>query len=170
MIIRIQCEICTHHVANADTARLALPIRGAMFDPPGPGYPPPFVDDVDWIWMRCPMCAKRPFLEEGRFLLMDRSELSRETFYTIEPPEPVQEREVQELAEVLPAPTTFAQVVPEDKILEAIFLMADSGLTTGEISKKLAERGIEMHRAGIMAKLRKRDRDRERATGGQGHV
>ena len=67
----IQCEICLHKLATVET--LALPLTGAMFSPPDPWMPPPFAPELDWEWMRCPMCGKRPFILEGRFLLYDQA-------------------------------------------------------------------------------------------------
>ena len=66
----LQCEICLHKLATVE--ELALPLTGAMFLPPDPWMPPPFAPELDWEWMRCPMCGKRPFTAEGRFLLFDQ--------------------------------------------------------------------------------------------------
>lgn len=69
--VKILCDLCGEHIANADIRNLAMPIRGYMFDSPDPdhGFPDPFIeDDVDWVWMRCPYGrTHRPFLVEGEF-------------------------------------------------------------------------------------------------------
>jgi len=67
--VLVRCEICDHWLATVDTDTLSLPIDSSMFKPPGIGYPDPFPFDfsIGWVDMRCPVCRKRPFIEEGTF-------------------------------------------------------------------------------------------------------
>ena len=67
MIVKLACEICSHEVCTVDTDLLKLPLYGSMFGPPEDWMPNPFDPSVDWVWMRCPMCQKRPFIKEGHF-------------------------------------------------------------------------------------------------------
>jgi hypothetical protein len=71
MIILLKCEICPHEVATVDTEKLKMPIRGSMFGAPEVWHISPFHADVDWQYMRCPMCRKRPFIKEGEFTTAD---------------------------------------------------------------------------------------------------
>ncbi len=71
MLIKLKCEICPHEVATVDTEKLKMPIAGHMFGPPEEWIQSPFHADVDWQYMRCPMCRKRPFIVEGEFTTAD---------------------------------------------------------------------------------------------------
>ena len=70
LLIAVVCEICGHHVAMVDLHTLGLPILGSMFSSPMPGQlPDPFPPEVDWEFMFCPMCRKRPFTRDDRLPL-----------------------------------------------------------------------------------------------------
>mgnify|MGYP001031849389 CR=1 FL=1 len=57
------CEICGHPLGVFDPDEIASPPDGTMFSSIDPhhDYPAPFASSLDWEWMRCPMCRKRPF-------------------------------------------------------------------------------------------------------------
>ena len=61
----IVCQICKNEIAEADD--LSYPLRGGMFRPHRTGFPPPFFD-VEWEWIKCRYCKKRPFLERNQVL------------------------------------------------------------------------------------------------------
>ncbi len=67
------CEICKTDLMSFDPERVHLPLRGSMFDTLRLGWPRPdgMHPDVDWEWMRCPMCRKRPIIEEHRLYVRD---------------------------------------------------------------------------------------------------
>ncbi len=67
------CEICTHKLGRFVSEQVRFPLMGFMFGSPDEKhkYPPPFPSSVGWRWMRCPMCQKRPFLEEHRIKTED---------------------------------------------------------------------------------------------------
>ena len=70
MKVKILCEVCDHHIANADTDTLRVPFDGTMFQAVGGEYPHPFPFGVDenWLTMKCPMGRNhRPFRVEGEF-------------------------------------------------------------------------------------------------------
>ena len=174
----IQCEICLHKLATVET--LALPLTGAMFAPPDPWMPPPFAPELDWEWMRCPMCGKRPFTQEGRFLLFDQDgyldiaeglhrdpETGMLTWALLDgakkPPvdddtawPPAHESHLatpEDVAARIPDP------IPTPKpptVLEEVYRMADAGMKPGQISDELAKAGVTLHRLQIAKKLRER--------------
>ena len=182
----IQCEICLHKLATVETGadhrynELALPLTGTMFAPPDPWMPPPFAPELDWEWMRCPMCGKRPFTQEGRFLLYDQvgyvdvaggayrcPETGMLTGALIPPvdleafpdaAEAVDHDKPADLqgskSETEPKPADLSTKPPT--VLEEVYRMADAGMKPGEISKELAKAGVVLHQLAIAAKLRAR--------------
>ncbi len=71
-IEKIKCEICNHVLGFVDTDNLSVPINGSMFSSLHPGqWPDPFHQSLDWTWIRCPMCRKRPFHKDGEFITND---------------------------------------------------------------------------------------------------
>ncbi len=66
-LIKVKCEICGFVLGTVDPDKLKKPLTGAMFDSISPGqFPAPFPPTVDWMWIRCPMCRKRPFQFDDR--------------------------------------------------------------------------------------------------------
>ncbi len=65
MKINVKCEICGYVLGKTDTNKLKIPIDGSMFESKNPGqYPEPFHPACEWLWLRCPMCNKRPFMSD----------------------------------------------------------------------------------------------------------
>lgn len=62
------CDICTHRLGLFKADNIRLPIQGYMFSSIDAKHkiPPPFAASLGWMWMRCPMCSKRPFINEHR--------------------------------------------------------------------------------------------------------
>lgn len=62
------CEICGHRVGHFDPLKISYPVTGDMFTSPDPAhkYPDPFHHSLGWRDMRCPMCHKRPFIQDDR--------------------------------------------------------------------------------------------------------
>ena len=75
--IKILCEICSEHIAMADTDTLCKPMLGTMFTSPDPfhGVPAPFDLSATWVHMNCPWCRRRPFMEEDQ-VLTDRGRIT----------------------------------------------------------------------------------------------
>jgi hypothetical protein len=71
-LVMVMCEICKHHVGFIDPDKFHKPLKGDMFTSPRPGQmPDPFPETVDWMWIRCPMCHKRPFQYDDRVMSVD---------------------------------------------------------------------------------------------------
>ena len=67
--IKVKCEICGFVLGTVDPDKLKKPLTGAMFGSISPGqFPAPFPPAVDWMWIRCPMCRKRPFQYDDRVM------------------------------------------------------------------------------------------------------
>jgi hypothetical protein len=68
--IRIKCEICGFVLGTVDPDKLREPIMGGMFESISPGqFPAPFPVTCEWMWIRCPMCRKRPFQFKDRVVM-----------------------------------------------------------------------------------------------------
>lgn len=71
-LVMVVCEICKHHIGFTDPDKLHKPLTGDMFTSPRPGqFPDPFPPTVEWMWIRCPMCHKRPFQYNDRVMAVD---------------------------------------------------------------------------------------------------
>lgn len=152
-MIKLQCEVCTHEVAKLDPSKASLPIRGAMFTGPEENMPCPFPDDVDWQWMKCPMCGRRPFLQEGQFTTADGAWmhiLDGKVFFPKEdrglvsvdmigPWVPPADAEVPK--EGIKVPTTDTRTTTVD---DEIIRLVKDGLRAGEITKKLKKVGVNV--------------------------
>jgi DNA-directed RNA polymerase subunit RPC12/RpoP len=64
------CEVCTFQIGFFDPETIELPLVGSMFESMDPKheFPPPFPPTVDWEFMRCPYCRKRPFYQQDKVL------------------------------------------------------------------------------------------------------
>jgi len=65
----LKCEICFEIIGSFDPEKINLPIRAELFqskDPARGEPPPPFAHQpgMEWEFLRCPICRKRPFLTE----------------------------------------------------------------------------------------------------------
>lgn len=72
--MKIHCEICGlrdgdkmrigAHTVLAEVENIALPLTSSMFLSPNPkrGIPAPFQGVDDWKHMKCPRCARVPFM------------------------------------------------------------------------------------------------------------
>lgn len=165
----IHCEICNHKLATI-TDTLALPLTGAMFAPPDPWMPPPFAPEVNWEWMRCPMCYSRPFIIEGMFkttsgewldirkpgdLFWSGDTGTQHVFLAEEleatlPPAP------DVAARTADSPPPPVEPPKGPTVLEEVYRMADAGMRPGEISAELAKAGVALHHVTIAQKLRGR--------------
>jgi DNA-directed RNA polymerase subunit RPC12/RpoP len=65
----VVCQICNQEIART-ADNLDLPLTGDMFVAHRTGFPPPFFP-VEWEWIRCRYCGKRPFLKKYEFLTTD---------------------------------------------------------------------------------------------------
>ena len=108
-MVTLICEVCTHRVGTTTRDRLALPLRGTMFDPPDVGYPAPFPADAEWPYLFCPMCRKRAMVFED-VVLTDEG-------YIHLAPAPVEDEEAALIRQILD--------------------LRASGKTTGEIGAEL---------------------------------
>jgi hypothetical protein len=83
-----------------------------MFGPPEDWMPNPFHPEVDWRWMRCPMCQKRPFIEEGSFTTAEENWLRVKDDGTIDTPI------LEKTAFAVPQENTDAYAGAWDKFIE----------------------------------------------------
>ena len=152
----IQCEICLHKLATVES--LALPLTGAMFSPPDPWMPPPFAPELDWEWMRCPMCGKRPFTQEGRFLLYDQGRyLDIAEGMHRDPETGMLTGALLDGATIPPVADDLGKGdTKPPTVLEEVYRLADAGMKPGQISDELAKAGVTLHRLQIAKKLRER--------------
>ncbi len=101
---RVQCEICGETIAEIDRLTIHTPLRGHMFASPDPfhGVEPPFADDLDWEFMRCPHGPHRPFLADDPdnhiILILENNEPLHVYSRTLAEMQPVtEEREEREM-------------------------------------------------------------------------
>ena len=75
--MKLICRVCKYEIAtiSKDTR---IPVKGAMFHSKDPkhGFPPPWSPVVEWQYMYCPLCKKRPFLDpaDGGNIFIDTDE------------------------------------------------------------------------------------------------
>ena len=71
----VKCEICFEIIGRVDLVDFEAPMSGKMFLSKSAkhDYPPPFIGDVEWQFMQCPYCHRRPFVHQHKFL-NDRDE------------------------------------------------------------------------------------------------
>lgn len=55
-------------LAGVDESKLCLPVTGDMFLPLSESHPQPFLQNLEWKYMKCPMCGYRPIEQEERVL------------------------------------------------------------------------------------------------------
>ena len=68
-MLNIICEICDKHIATAKKKDLSVPLTGHMFGPPLPDrMVHSLLADVEWEYIRCPMCNKRPFIRDDEVM------------------------------------------------------------------------------------------------------
>ena len=68
-MLNIICEICEEHIATAKKKDLSVPLTGHMFGPPLPDrMVHSLLADVEWEYIRCPMCNKRPFIRDDEVM------------------------------------------------------------------------------------------------------
>ena len=70
----VKCEICDSFIGKCDMSKFSVPIDGSMFIPKDHkhGYPAPFYGHAtEWMELRCPICNRRPFLNQNYFLNID---------------------------------------------------------------------------------------------------
>ena len=61
---QLVCEICKEIIGKFEPDEVTIPIDATMFKSklPERGLPAPFPGSIDWRWMKCPHCGKRPFI------------------------------------------------------------------------------------------------------------
>ena len=68
-MLNIICEIYDEHIATAKKKDLSVPLTGHMFGPPLPDrMVHSLLADVEWEYIRCPMCNKRPFIRDDEVM------------------------------------------------------------------------------------------------------
>ncbi len=63
----LMCENCNSEIGIIDTDRIRSPIKGDMFLPKKPDFPPPFRSYWGFQEMQCPCCKRRPFYYRNAF-------------------------------------------------------------------------------------------------------
>lgn len=71
-IAKVKCEICGNIIARCRVDQLlerdlSEGFRGSDFMPVKPDWPFQWPNRIDWIWMKCPYCKKRPFYYKAMF-------------------------------------------------------------------------------------------------------
>jgi len=85
---QLVCEICKEVIGQFEPDEVTIPIDATMFKSklPERGLPAPFPGSIDWRWMKCPHCGKRPFIFDAE---VDRDGpvrlLTTEGFWEISP-------------------------------------------------------------------------------------
>ena len=70
--MKVYCQVCNELIATTDANILSVPVTGDMFRPPYPDRMKEMLfAGVDWEFMRCPMCHKRPLLTDRAILTAD---------------------------------------------------------------------------------------------------
>jgi hypothetical protein len=68
-MVDIYCEICFSLIARVkDLSSLKIPLHGNQFLPPYDGMSSSHLDGKEYKYMTCPICNKRPFLQDDRVM------------------------------------------------------------------------------------------------------
>ena len=76
-MIKIYCQICKELIATASKDALDRPLHGSMFGPPHPERMDiSLLQDTEWLYLKCPTCGFRPFINDYEVLTDDNKIVS----------------------------------------------------------------------------------------------